>query len=245
METLHIKKKGVVFYMSRDFNGSYVRKAGLICGFLIVIAASNFISYRSAVKKLEKMSQKSETYITSQMKDYTDAKVKQYYNKIKDSSGSESVTAGTKNNDKLTVQTIYQVEKYDSAKDISSAEYRNLPEKLVGMNKEQVEAYCHDYMNNMSADEFLAGLQSMGVVSFSSDRLVIKKIYDQTKIKYKYYLIAIDGEVVVYYGDKKTIFDYTGIKTSKLDKKERNALKKGVEVKDEDELYGILENYSS
>lgn len=44
--------------MSRDFNGSYVRKAGLICGFLIVIAASNFISYRSAVKKLEKMSQK-------------------------------------------------------------------------------------------------------------------------------------------------------------------------------------------
>ena len=35
--------------MSRDFNGSYVRKAGLICGFLIVIAASNFISYRSAV----------------------------------------------------------------------------------------------------------------------------------------------------------------------------------------------------
>ena len=105
METLHIKKKGVVFYMSRDFNGSYVRKAGLICGFLIVIAASNFISYRSAVKKLEKMSQKSETYITSQMKDYTDAKVKQYYNKIKDSSGSESVTAGTKNTDKLQVQS--------------------------------------------------------------------------------------------------------------------------------------------
>ena len=38
--------------MSRDFNGSYVRKAGLICGFLIVIAASNFISYRSAVKNV-------------------------------------------------------------------------------------------------------------------------------------------------------------------------------------------------
>lgn len=75
------------------------------------------------------------------MKDYTDAKVKQYYNKIKDSSGSESVTAGTKNTDKLTVQTIYQVENMISAKDISSAEYRNLPEKLVGMNKEQVEAY--------------------------------------------------------------------------------------------------------
>ena len=47
--------------MSRDFNGSYVRKAGLICGFLIVIAASNFVSYRSAVKQLKQRSQKSET----------------------------------------------------------------------------------------------------------------------------------------------------------------------------------------
>ena len=113
------------------------------------------------------------------------------------------------------------------------------------MNKEQVEAYCHDYMNNMSADEFLAGLQSMGVVSFSSDRLVIKKIYDQTKIKYKYYLIAIDGEVVVYYGDKNTIYEYTGIETKNLTTEERTQLKKGVEVKDENELYSILENYSS
>ncbi len=245
METLHIKKKGVVFYMSRDFNGSYVRKAGLICGFLIVIAASNFISYRSAVKKLEKMSQKSETYITSQMKDYTDAKVKQYYNKIKDSSGSESVTAGTKNTDKLTVQTIYQVEKYDSAKDISSAEYRNLPEKLVGMDRDETDAYCKKYMSSLPVQEYLDGLQSFGVVAFAKDRLIVKKIYDSSKVTYRYYLIAIDGEVVVYYGDKKTIFDYTGIKTSRLDKKERNALKKGVEVKDEDELYGILENYSS
>ena len=117
METLHIKKKGVVFYMSRDFNGSYVRKAGLICGFLIVIAASNFISYRSAVKKLEKMSQKSETYITSQMKDYTDAKVKQYYNKIKDSSGSESVTAGTKKNYKITMHTFKKEKKFDYEKE--------------------------------------------------------------------------------------------------------------------------------
>ena len=88
-------------------------------------------------------------------------------------------------------------------------------------------------------------MQSFGVVAFAKDRLIVKKIYDSSKVTYRYYLIAIDGEVVVYYGDKKTIFDYTGIKTSRLDKKERNALKKGVEVKDEDELYGILENYSS
>ena len=37
--------------MSRDFNGSYVRKAGLICGFLIVIAASVFYKLQVSSKK--------------------------------------------------------------------------------------------------------------------------------------------------------------------------------------------------
>lgn len=232
--------KGVVFYMSK-----VVKNIWLACGFLVIVALSEVVCYKAAVNKFEKMAQKSEINITDKIKIYIDEKIEKECEKALENNGSDSVAAGTNSSDTLSVQTIYQVEKYDAAKDISSAEYRNLPEKLVGLNRKQVDEYCHNYMNNMSADEFLAGLQSMGVVSFSSDRLVIKKIYDATKIKYKYYLIAIDGEVVVYYGDKKTIFDYTGIKTSKLSKKEQNALKKGVEVKNEDELYGILENYSS
>ena len=223
--------KGVVFYMSK-----VVKNIWLACGFLVIVALSEVVCYKAAVNKFEKMAQKSETNITDKIKIYTDEKIEKECEKALENNGSDSVAAGTNSSDTLSVQTIYQVEKYDAAKDISSAEYRNLPEKLVGLNRKQVDEYCHNYMNNMSADEFLAGLQSMGV---------IKKIYDATKIKYKYYLIAIDGDVVVYYGDKKTIFDYTGIKTSKLSKKEQNALKKGVEVKNEDELYGILENYSS
>ncbi len=51
--------------------------------------------------------------------------------------------------------------------------------------------------------------------------------------------------MVAYYGDKKTVYEYTGIETSSLHAKERRALKKGIEVQDEDELYNILENYSS
>lgn len=43
----------------------------------------------------------------------------------------------------------------------------------------------------------------------------------------------------------KTVYEHTGIKISSLSAKERKQLKKGIEVKDEEELYGILENYSS
>ena len=115
----------------------------------------------------------------------------------------------------------------------------------MGMNRKQVDEYFKNCIKNMTKDEYLKGLQSMGVTSFSSDKLIVKKIYDSSKIKYKYYLIAVDGEVVVYYGDQKTVYEYTGIQTSKLGKKERSKLKNGIEVKNEDELFGILENYSS
>ena len=100
-------------------------------------------------------------------------------------------------------------------------------------------------MNRLPVEEYLDGLQSIGIVSFSAERLVVKRIYDNSKVEYRFYLIAVDGEVVVYYGDKKTVYEYTGIETKNLSKEERTMLKKGLEVKDEEELYGILENYSS
>lgn len=100
-------------------------------------------------------------------------------------------------------------------------------------------------MSSLPVQEYLDGLQSFGVVAFAKDRLIVKKIYDSSKVTYRYYLIAIDGEVVVYYGDKNTIYEYTGIETKNLTTEERTQLKKGVEVKDENELYSILENYSS
>lgn len=62
---------------------------------------------------------------------------------------------------------------------------------------------------------------------------------------FRYYLIVVDGEVVVYYGDKKTVYEYTGIETKNLSKDDRKILKQGLEVKDDEELYSILENYSS
>ena len=108
-----------------------------------------------------------------------------------------------------------------------------------------MEKYCEDYMQKMPVEEYLAGLQSMEVASFSSSHLTVKKEYDVQKVTYKYYLIADEGEVVVYYGDKKTVYERTGISYDSLPKAERNRLKQGVRVKNDKELFSILENYSS
>jgi hypothetical protein len=97
----------------------------------------------------------------------------------------------------------------------------------------------------MTSEEYLNGLLSVSLVSFSKDRLVIRKSYDISKVKYRYYLITDEEQVIVYYGDKKTVYEKTGIMVDTLSKSERKELKKGIPVKDEEELYGILENYAT
>ena len=61
----------------------------------------------------------------------------------------------------------------------------------------------------------------------------------------EYFLRTLEGEIVVYYNDKETIFDKTGIDTSFLGESERERLKEGYFVENEESLYALLESYSS
>lgn len=219
-----------------------------ICVIIAIFAVSNYIFYKSALRHFEQMQISSEKKTYEEFEAYVSEKVDSKYKELEekhDQVTEDNISAGTSEYDKLGVQTVYQIESYDSLRDTTVVEYETLPEELIGLTRELADEYCKNYMKNLPAEEFLKGLQSMGITSFSNERLVVKKIYDSSKVEYKYYLIAVDGEVVVYYGDKKTVYEYTGIETSRLHPSERRALKKGIEVRDEDELYSILENYSS
>ncbi len=228
--------------MSRKF--SYV---WIALGVFAAIMIGDVISYHMVLNKMELMqtdyeqrvSELVEVDVTTQLEN----KAKEVVERLVENS-AESVTASTEG-DILTVNTVYQVQNYDVQKDTTATDYETLPQDLVGFTREQADDYFKAYMKRLPVEEYLDGLQSVGIVSFSEERLVVKKIYDSSKVKYRFYLIAVDGEVVVYYGDKKTVYEYTGIETEKLSKEERTMLKKGLEVKDEKELYGILENYSS
>ena len=222
-----------------------LRYASVMLVIMAAFSAGNYLCYRSALKHFEQMQEDTQNEINDNIKILVTDQVEETYQAEKEKAEEqESVSAGS-TEDKLNIETIYQVESYDVQTEATTTTYETLPEALVGADKEKAMEYCKKYMNNLSADEFLLGLQSMGVVTFSAERVVVRKIYDSSKIEYKYYLISIDDEVVVYYGDKKNIYEYTGITTSSLDIKEQKALKNGVEVRDEDELFAILENYSS
>ncbi len=216
-------------------------------GIVLAIIVGDFISYHMVLNKMDSMqtdyeqrvSELVEVDVTKQLENKAEEVVERIVE-----NNTDSVTAST-GEEALSVNTVYQIQRYDVQKDTTATDYETLPQDLVGFTREQADGYFKNYMNRLPVEEYLDGLQSIGIVSFSAERLVVKRIYDNSKVEYRFYLIAVDGEVVVYYGDKKTVYEYTGIETKNLSKEERTMLKKGLEVKDEEELYGILENYSS
>lgn len=60
-----------------------------------------------------------------------------------------------------------------------------------------------------------------------------------------YYLMEVNGFVVVYFSDKKTVYDYTSIEVSSLPPTLQNEIKNGKYVESTQLLYSFLENYTS
>lgn len=60
-----------------------------------------------------------------------------------------------------------------------------------------------------------------------------------------YYLMELNGYVVVYLSDKTTVYEYTNIAVEHLPEEIREEIDAGKEIATDEELYGFLENYSS
>lgn len=60
-----------------------------------------------------------------------------------------------------------------------------------------------------------------------------------------YYLMEVNGYIVVYLSDRKTPYEYTDIHYDELPELLRQEIRNGKYIENTDELYGFLENYSS
>lgn len=60
-----------------------------------------------------------------------------------------------------------------------------------------------------------------------------------------YYLMEVNGYIVVYLSDKKTPYEYTDIRYDELPAAVREEIRNGKYIEDTATLYGFLENYSS
>lgn len=145
-------------------------------------------------------------------------------------------------NMKYILQTYYI--NSDKKEHLSEQEYA-VPSEFITLNRDELQEYINDYMEDIPIREYLDGLISYEIIEFTEDSLVLRKTYASDWSNNEFYLCDVNGEVVVYYSDKSTVYEYTGIMTADLNEEEQVRIKVGYFVADEEELYSLLESYSS
>lgn len=214
-----------------------------ICSFFLMMGIFTlfyYVSYRSLVNRFQNQDSGLQEEVADSKKDGQKNDTAE-----NDVSDEESVLTDAGKKTIISSETEYVLKIYNRNEDTTREESKAMPEYLVGLDREGVEDYLGDYMEGLSLEEYLDGLVSFEMESFSADRLVLRKTYDIDSVDFRFYVIEENGEVVVYYSDKKTVYQYTGIFIDGLPLEEKNKLKYGILVKDEKELFALLENFSS
>lgn len=157
----------------------------------------------------------------------------------------ESQTTTTVNSLTVLPSTTYKLELYDKATDNVETKQQNPPADIVGLTREEIIEYTEKYMEDMTLSEYNKGLFAYELLSFSEDEVVMRKSYDVSSIPFRFYVVVKNGFVIVYNSDLKSVHSYTGIEAAKLPESDRVQLSKGIYINTLDELYGLLESYTS
>lgn len=210
---------------------AYIIITGL-CAVIILFSGSYYLSYKAALEQFNKNATGKDSNLLKTVEE----------NKLENQEDSVKVDYVV---DVVKPDTKYTLETYNVKERSFSSEVLNTPDYLIGLTRKDIINYLSTYMREVPLEEFEKGLVSYELVSFSADNVVLRKTYNSDNIKYKYYVVVLDGYVTVYYSDKKTVYEYTDIDIKNLPEADQNKLVDGYYVKDQEELYGILEGYTS
>jgi hypothetical protein len=141
--------------------------------------------------------------------------------------------------------TKYILETYNMKSDKLETQELNPPAYLIGLTRAQVEEYLNAYMKDLPLSEYNKGLISYELIRFSDKEVVIKKTYNEDFVPFRFYVVVKDGYVVVYNSDLKSVYSYTHILAAELPEEDRIALSEGIYLNSLEELYSLLESFSS
>ena len=145
----------------------------------------------------------------------------------------------------LCVDTEYVLEETDVLNHTVVETTWRLPEKYVGMNREQFLQAMEVYEAFPPLSELERGFVGLEVVSFSRERVVIRMNYKFVQPSSSFYLAVYDNKVVVYLEDRETIYIETEILLDSLPPHLQESIIGMMWVENEEKLYDFLENYSS
>lgn len=236
-----------------------MKKFGIYFGSFAVVSLMfclcYFASYKNALKDFNRKAKEQENSLYSELEKISEEN-KTLLNRLAKQEDEmaeltalqeeqESIAAGVIAHNTVLPTVSYVEETYNMVTGRLDSVPRTAPGFLIGMTKEELSAYLTNYMDKLSLAEYEAGLLSYEIVSFSENKVVLRKTYDASKVPYKFYINITDGMVTVFYSDMESVFEYTHIPAVDLTEEDRVALIEGIYVKDREELYSILEGFSS
>lgn len=211
-----------------------------LCCLALALSAGYFITYPDKKKAEMDAREKKQNIINEAKQVVVDGSAIQESGNLK-----PDIEPVIEQESKIDMNTKYQLTTVDIGEKTESSGTENIPNEWLGMNRDELIKWMHGYVENPPIYEINNGLLSFELVSFSPDLVKAKKTYLKDMVMYKYFIGVRNNMVVVYYSDKKTVYEYTGIDCKDLPMEEQKKLNYGIYVRDEAQLYGILEDYSS
>lgn len=138
----------------------------------------------------------------------------------------------------------YLLETCDIADGTRTTQVLEVPKELLGMTREEVVGYLSGRTENPSEEDLREGLVNYELSSFSAQSMTVVKTVG-AQPEYEYYLVAENGYLLVYLGDRTTSYLFTHISLTEFPEKERSQLMEGKGFHSMLELFNYLESYTS
>ena len=214
----------------------------IFAGISALFGLCYYMSFKNALLHYNREATEQNVALLQEILQYSDES-EQLLLQIIENTENVAETAGNK--ETLRATASYFLETCYLQSQTEQREELAVPGFMVGITLRELNAYVEGYMEDMPVNEFLNGLVSYEIVSFGADRVVLRKTYDEAKVENQFYLCTRGEFLVVYYSDLRNVYEYTEIRVDSLDEKEKEAVQSGFYVKDAQELYSILEGYTS
>lgn len=147
--------------------------------------------------------------------------------------------------DTLNVDTEYVVEESDVINHTVVETTWRIPDKYIGMNREQFVEAMELYEAFPPLAEQERGFIGLEVLSFSEERVVVRMDYRYVEPSSSFYIGVYDNNVVVYLEDAETVYIETDIRLDSLPQEMQSEIIQMMWIEDESALFNFLESHSS
>jgi len=215
----------------------------------LFFTACYYLSYRHALRQFNKRAVERSEEFAALHENITPTPIAEQVNNIENNNDNiesdETVSTGVQPEPIILPSTKFILEIYDRKNGTLEQVEQNPPGDLVGLTREEVEKYLDEYMRDLPLSEYNKGLLSYELLTFSDKVVKLRKSYDADMVPYRFYVVVKNGFVVVYNSDLKSVYEYTHIEAKNLPEEDRTALSQGIYVDNIDELYALLESFTS